>query len=357
MYSRCKQEEIMRFGRYVGLLLLGTVFLCCSCSAPKIKTTVLAPAQYHDAAKLKKIAFLPFDGPGGNEFAMELEGALGSIQVGGSPFFTLVERQKIDQTIQEQRFSHSGLVAVEDAVRLGKILGTRGIVTGTVTTSAVNDQRYREERRACIERERRVDKDGRVREGSCIRWRNYYVGCTYREAIFSVSPKFIDVETSRIVYASTLSEKQISQACEDRNTPLASRQTLLAAVKSRVINGIKKDIAPHYVIMEIQLMDDTDGMNKEAKELFKSGLEFAENDRLDRACELWDRALPLAGQSPALIYNVAFCLEIKGDLDQSLAMYRRADRLTTKPDDLISAAMKRLSEKISSRDKLNDQVR
>ncbi|MDI9569942.1 MAG: CsgG/HfaB family protein [Pseudomonadota bacterium] len=347
----------MRFGRFAGLFLLGAVFLFCSCSAPKIKTTALAPAKYHDAAKLKKIAFLPFDGPGGKEFAMELEGALGSIQVGGSPFFTLVERQKIDQTIQEQRFSHSGLVAVEDAVRLGKVLGARGIVTGAVTTSAVNDQHYREARQTCVQRERRVDKDGKVREGACIRWSDYYVGCTYREAVFSVSPKFIDVETGRVVYASTLSDKQSSQKCEDRSTPLATRETLLAAVKNRVINGIKKDIAPHYVTMEIQLMDDAEGMNKEARELFKSGLEFAENNRLDRACELWNRAMPLAGQSPALLYNVAFCLEIQGDLDRSLAMYRQADRLTTKPDNLITAAMTRLTEKIDARDRLKDQVR
>lgn len=331
-------------------------FLLFACAAPKVKTTSLVPAYYNDAAKLKKIAVLPFEGPGGRAFATELEGTLGGIRVGGNQFFVLVDRQRIDNVIREQRLSLSGLLEADDTVRLGKILGAKGIFTGNITVSDVSDRRYREERQECIQRERKTGKNGAVWEGNCLWWRKYYVSCTRRDAAFSVTPKIIDVETGIVKYTNNIVERTSATACDDSNVYLISKQSLLDTAKKKALNRIQADIAPHYVIIEIKLMDSTDGMDKDEKQLFKSGLSLVKKNRIDRACELWEEALGNAPKAPSLVYNVAFCAEVQGNLEKSFKMYQQVDRLLLKPDDRTSLAIKRISEKIRSREKLNDQM-
>lgn len=343
--------------KILPMLLTVVVLMVSACAAPKVKTTALIPAQYHDAAKLKEVAVLPFDGSGGGSFSNEMEGVLGSVQVGGSPFFVLVDRQRIDKVLREQKFSQSGLVNVADIMRLGKMLGARGIFTGAITVSDVNDQRYREERQECTQREKNVDKNGNVWEGNCLRWRKYAVGCTRRDAVFSVSPKMIDVQTGRIVYASNLSETETASACEDSGTPVASKISLLEGAKRKTFGKIRNDIAPHYMTIEIQLMDSTDGIeSKESKNLLKSGIEFAKKNRFDRACELWAEAMASSPVAPAIVYNAGICAELNGDFNGALDLYRKADRLLQKPDDRTSFAIGRIAEKMKNREKLKEQL-
>jgi curli biogenesis system outer membrane secretion channel CsgG len=47
--------------------------------------------------------------------------------------FDIVERHQIKRVIEEQRFQRSGLVDPATAVRIGKIIGARYVVTGAVT--------------------------------------------------------------------------------------------------------------------------------------------------------------------------------------------------------------------------------
>ena|GEM_PF-406424 len=55
-------------------------------------------------------------------------------------FYTIAERSRINKIIQEQRFSHSGLVDEKQAAKLGKILGVDAIIIGTADVTA-NKQR------------------------------------------------------------------------------------------------------------------------------------------------------------------------------------------------------------------------
>jgi hypothetical protein len=85
-------------------LLLFVVLLSTGC-ATKIKVNMLKPAVYHEASLTKTVAVLPFSGPGGSEFAAEMEGVLGSINIDDKPYFTLVDRAAIDKTLSELKFS------------------------------------------------------------------------------------------------------------------------------------------------------------------------------------------------------------------------------------------------------------
>lgn len=332
-----------------------TLFVVWGC-ATKVKVNMLQPAQYHEASLTKTVAVLPFSGPGGQEFAAEIEGILAGIGIDDKQYFTLVDRASIDRVVSEMKFSQSGLVDQKTAVKLGKMIGAQGIYTGVVTQNNYDDNPYSERRQTCTRYEQRRDNKGRTYQGACIQWRYYNVRCTKRVANFAVSPKLIDVTTGRIIYSRNLSAMKDSSGCDD-TTPAKSEIVLLDEAKKQVEKEFRRDIAPFYVTREISLIDSTDGIeSKTAADKLKRGMEYADKGRLDSACELWGEARNLAGNSYAILYNLGVCAESRGDLDAALSLYKQADRILGKPNDDISLALGRVSEAIKNRSKLKQQL-
>jgi hypothetical protein len=335
------------------ILLIISLFSGC---ATKIKVNMLQPAKYHEASLTKTLAVLPFNGPEGKEFAAEIEGVLASIGIDDKRYFTLVDRGALDKTISEMQLSQSGLVDQKTAAKLGKLIGAQGIYTGIVSQNNYNDSRYTEKRSTCVRYETKRDKDGNTYQGSCISWRNYNVGCTKRVASFAVSPKLVEVATGKILYSRNLAATAESVGCEDTN-PVQSESVLIEKAKESVKKDFRRDVAPYYVIREIKLMDSTDGIeSREAKDKLKNGLAYADKGRMDSACELWGEARNLAGDSPALLFNLGVCAESRGDLDAALMLYRQADKKLGKPDDDISLALNRVSTAIKNKGKLKEQL-
>ncbi|PKN04167.1 MAG: hypothetical protein CVU74_08260, partial [Deltaproteobacteria bacterium HGW-Deltaproteobacteria-9] len=64
----------------------------------------------------------------------------------------------------------------------------------------------------------------------------------------------------------------------------------------------------------------------------------------------------LAGNSPALLYNLGVCAESRGDLDAALSLYKQADKKLGKPDDDLSLALNRTANAIKNKGKLNEQL-
>ena len=332
--------------------------LLTSCAPPTIKTTALLPARSHEASLLKEVAVLPFDGPDGHKFASEIEATLASINVGGGQYFSVVDRMKLDKVLQEMGLAHSGLVDESTATKVGKLVGAKGIYTGVVTLSGVNDSKYSEKRTRCASYVPRYDKKGKIIGEDCIRWEEYTVPCTNRVATFAFTAKLIDVEKGRIVYANNLSGTAESSACSDSSKPLASALELIGRAKQYALAEFRKDVAPHYVTLEIKLMDSKEGITSDAaKKKFEQGIDFAKHNRMDRACELWGEANTLSPNAPAILYNLGICLEITGQFEQALDLYKKADRAYGKPDDRITSALNRVSEAIQRQKKLQEQIR
>jgi tetratricopeptide (TPR) repeat protein len=325
--------------------------------ATKIKINMLQPAEYHQASLTKTVAVLPFTGPGGQEFAAEIEGALASKNIDDKQYFTLVDRASIDKIMSEQQFSQSALIDQTTAAKIGKLVGAQGIYSGAVTAAHVKDSHYTEKRKECEQHEIKRDKKGNESEGKCIRWRHYTVSCTKRDAHFSATPKLIDVSTAKILYSRNLSKSATSSGCEDRSLP-EDEQTLLEGVKEAVKTQFIKDVAPYYVTVEIKLMDSTDQIDSaDARDKLSQGIEFADKGRMDSACEIWGQARMAAPNAPAILYNLGVCAESRGDADAALNLYKQADKLIGKPDDDISSALSRVSLAIKNRKKLTEQIK
>lgn len=129
----------MHTGRLFFLIF--AVFVA-SCAPPAVKTTMLVPAKYHEASRLREVAVLPFDGNGGKEFAAEIEGTIASINIGDKQYFNLVDRVRLEKTISEMKLSQSALVDSNTAARVGRLVGAKGIYTGVITASDISDSAY-----------------------------------------------------------------------------------------------------------------------------------------------------------------------------------------------------------------------
>ena len=338
------------------VLLLSVVFLVTGC-ATKIRVNMLAPAQYHQASLTKSVAVLPFSGPNGGEFATELEGVLGSINIDDKPYFTLVDRAAIDKTMSEQQFSQSGLIDPRTAARIGQMIGAKGIYTGTVTLAKATDSTYTEKRSKCVERQIKRDDKGNQYEGNCIRSRDYNVSCTKRMAQFAASPKLIEVATGKILYTRNLEGSANSASCEDQKG-LKGAEELMEAAKSKVKRDFRKDVAPFYETREVALMDSTNGIDSSAaKEKLTQGIQFAGKGRMDNACELWGQAGNLAPNAVSLVYNQGVCAESRGDAEAALMLYKKAEKLLGKPDDDIILAITRTAEAVKNQKKLKEQMK
>ena len=342
--------------RTEGCILLLLVVLLATGCATKIKINMLKPAQYHQASLTKVIAVLPFSGKNGGEFAAELEGILGSINIDDKPYFTLVDRAAIDKTISEQQFSQSGLIDSRTAARIGQMVGAKGIYTGAVTLATATDSPYTERRSECVQREIKRDDKGKQYEGACVRYRYYNVNCTKRLAQFAASPKLIEVVTGKVLYSNNLKGTATSSGCEDGGAVKGSEE-LLEMAKNTVKRDFRKDVAPFYETREIALLDSTAGIDSgTAKEKLKQGIEFAGKGRMDNACELWGEAASLAPNAASLVYNLGVCAESRGDAEAALALYKKAEKSFGKPEDNIILAITRTSEAVKNQQKLKQQM-
>lgn len=327
---------------------------CLATTGPTTSVTTVMPAASSEAARLRKIAVLPFDGPSGREFALDVEAMLASITDHNKPYFTVVERQKFKELDLEIKLTQTPAFTSREALRFGRRLGVSALYTGIVSKPVTNVNRSQESRTVCAEEDRK--KKGFLGMPKCKRWAETKVSCSRTEAIYAFTPKLIEVQTGQIVFSNSIQGVAVTSSCADQSEPTPSSAQLLEAAKNFALANFRKQVAPSLANVSIQLMDSAQGISDEnAKRKLGQGIEFAKAGRLDRACELWQEAYDPAPRSISIIYNLGVCAEAEGKSSENLEkaaekyrrakeMYRRADRLLDTPDDRVSSALMRMEK-------------
>lgn len=315
--------------------------------ATKISTNVVVPAQSTEASSKRRVAVLPFDGNYGKQAAIEIENILASVEVKGDKHFTVVDRQNVQQLLNEQQFQISGLVDEKSAVKFGKILGVEGIYIGTSNFSS-NDSPYIEDRFRCV---------SYGKKGKCLNYEKYTVNCIKRTVNLSIIPKLIDIETSRVIYSNKFGANGYDSRCSDSSKPLMSVDEILNGVTQYLISQFRRDVAPYETAVYIELMDNTEGItDREGRKKLDIAAEFAKSGRLDRSCEIWRMEEPKYPLSIAYNYHVGLCFELEENLEKALEYYNKADRLSQKPEKVINEALSRIKTRIKDREKLKKQL-
>ena len=340
-----KVNSLIRIYLVITIVFITVALVGC---APKIKTRMLVPAKYHQAAKFKRIAVMTFEGPSGDQVSADIEALLVGIQVEDDPYFSVIERGAVEKLLEEQMLHQTGVVDPSTAAKIGKLLGADGIVMGIITRNNIADKRYYEKRSKCV---------ARNEKGKCVRRKEYNVSCTERNAYFSFIPKFVSVSTGEILTSEVLSGHTVDDVCQDSERALRDRQEMLTKAKNQAIEKLRELIAPYYVDVEIKLItrDDTN-MSSETKDSIDKGVKWIEAGRLVRACESWNEAYLQHQEGYAVYYLLGICAELSGNYDEALSYYERADRNTGAPIDEISEALGRVKTNLEKQKQLADEL-
>lgn len=336
------------------ITLVAAAFLT-SCAAPPSATVeVLVAAESSKATKVKRIAVLPFDGDQNRTLTSDIESLLTNVKVGDQPFFLVVERDRIEKISKEIKFSQSGQVTKESAKKVGKTLGADALYTGNVAQPQTHTNAYKEKRSVCVQES---EPKGKLKLKSCLRSEERTVNCSTTEAVFSFTPKLIDVQSAEILFSEKIIGNAQDSSCDDKGSASRTAGQLLAAARESALAQFIRKVAPTSSKRDLQLMDSTTGIKNElAIKKINQGLDFAKGGRMDRACEFWQEASALAPEEITIIYNLAVCAEMEGKMDIANAAYIKVDRRLEKPDARVTAALKRMKEAQDNAAKLIKQT-
>ncbi|WP_022851834.1 CsgG/HfaB family protein [Limisalsivibrio acetivorans] len=327
------------------VLLLALLILAAACT-PRVKTSVLLPANFPHAAEPKTVAVMPFSGNMGAQASVALESALSSVKVDGREYFTIVDRVALQNIVDEQNLAISGLTESGDLMRVGALTGAEGIYTGYAYFDTETSHFHRKVTR-CAQR----DKDNK-----CVQWGEYNEPCTRVSVSVSLNPRLTDVSTGRVLFSYKYTKNRSAEKCaSDTYYSLPSSSELKNRALNAMINEFITDVAPHTVVIEIKLMKSPAPEDKKAEELLKAGISFAEENRMDRACRLW-REAEVIGRSAALLHNIGVCEETEGNYNEALNYYNSADRMLMEPEDILNESLRRIKNRLREVEELEAQL-
>ncbi len=178
--------------------------------------------------------------------------------------YTIAERSRIKQVIEEQQFSESGIVADEQATSIGQVLGVDAVITGSINTS-IDDEEYEENRQ---------DEYG-----------NYYtVFCREAKVKITASMRIVNVETGQIIGQKSEEANLEYERCDDDvlldlfapQNPDEMPDQCMKLVAMSLLNYF----SPYFALQEIKLKEVK---TKDYKDKSKSALKDIENDELHPA--------------------------------------------------------------------------
>lgn len=330
-----KKKICVGFMYLCAVVMLSNLFGC----ATTVQTSKQIPARYAEAAELRRVASLGFKG---SHYESQVNAAFETMlvnhQYNGQPYFTVADRTRTKELMGEMKRSLSGEVDSSTAIKFGKKIGVQGIYFGDITTLDFNTHYVQSNQQYCM-------RQGRKK---CKEWGNRPVNCSERTASITLVPRLINVETGQVVYREQYIGKASSMACPGYSSK--DDQTLLTEALQFTISNIRGDIAPTTSLVSVKLMDEPSNLDAQETEQFASGLEFSKGARMDRACEIW-RALNqrVTSRDNALLFNVAVCEELDGNLDQALKLYTLVDRRLTIPDTNVSQALNRITSTLNTK--------
>lgn len=344
----------LRLALSLMALVLTAVGLSGCQQVVKVDRQVLIAAESGTATQIRRVAVVPFAVQRGDaDIAPEVESMLASVVVNGKPYFTVVERSRIQQVITEMRITEKALFDQATAVRLGKLVGAEGIYTGTVTRNEVADRNYQANRFRCVRFEQKRDKRGNTVEGKCLQNQDYQVSCTERTANISFLPKLIKVDTGTITFSQPIEGNASAAHCQGDSGGLPDRSQMLAEVRAASLESLKRQVAPTMQNIAVAFITSSDGVAPgNARTRHEGALQFVKAGRHERACDLWNEALSQDAKAVPLLHNVGACHEMGGRLDQALQMYDQAERASNKPEKMVIESHKRVLTLIQNRAKL-----
>lgn len=347
-------------GRKIVLLVISMiftmVFMMCS---PSVQMKVLKPAELSIREPVKRVAVLDFQISGvwnlgesrlssrelellragiellkgkksleiptedpatGKQFANEMISSLFN-----NGYYQVVEREKLDQIIQEQQLALSGLLDESTAVEVGKLLGVDAILVGSGNYSVYDRGEWSEYTRKVTRNKQKVEE----------KYRSYQV---IRTVELQINFRLVSIGTGEIIASNSIKTTRSARSSmektldyfssnkdrKEREVELQVRQSLsswkklLDACIGELCFRITRQIAPHYVTIERTL-------EKGKTDELKRSIEYIKRGLWEEAVAIWQSIVsnPNHLDRLAATYNLAVYYESIDQLDEAEQLYQQ----------------------------------
>jgi hypothetical protein len=258
---------------------------------------IVIPPRVAEMADYSAVALAPDASPASGIISTQLEGSMSKVRVNDRPFYTILPP---DDPARQVRF--------EIAASVGKLSETHGT----------------EPRSVC--------NDPNPPLGLCKNSSLRQVACTERELPVGITIR-VRAANGKLIATRTEGGTGKSKLCLGDTGVLLEHDALAEAAANQAVTAIIQDLVVRTEIVQVLSRDaapeitDTDRQQR-----FKEAVAFLKAGRLDRSCPVFQELSEIEGSSVAVLYNMAFCTQTKGDWCGANALYRRADAQTHAPD-------------------------
>jgi len=316
----------------ICLITLSFLFAGNAAAYKKIKCFMFEPPE-QVLPSVKKIAILDFAGTGdagkritdymiaeiikddrgihdvagglfskGREGVSFLEGATTAI-------FSVVERSRLDQIMEEQKLGLTGLIDDNQAASLGKIMGVDAIITGTVSYS---------------HRDTLAKLDNAYFDIATMKSYAAGVDCLTRRVDAASSMRIVDVDNGQIIGAKDVKRYIEEKKCGEEKGSIPSVEEMSDACIRAVAGGLVSYFSPYYAFYEWEF----EGIKlKQFKKKGDNAAALAEKGDLDRAYAIYYKLSEQDPYNDRLHYNLGVLNEVVGNFEQALEQYNLALKL------------------------------
>jgi len=225
--------------------------------------------------------------------------------------YEVLERTQIMQIVEEQKLGASGMVADDQAVNLGNMLGVQALIMGNVDYTH-KDSEYKGQRT------REKKKDGKkVKE-------KYNVNCKKREVKVRIRAKIVNAETGQIIGSTEANKSYTRDHCADQWGSLPSVDEMINNGLKELVPNIANYFAPYYKLRSFEL----DKMStKKFKKTAEKAAKLAEDLKINEAYFIYNKIYEQDSYNPKVIYNLGIMNEVVGNFQEAFEFYEMAQQL------------------------------
>lgn len=337
------------------LAIVASVSAILAGCATTVSTERLVAPKWKESATLKRIAVLDFIHADKKDSRSTdaIQSAVGSIDLDGEKYFTVIERSRVQALVNEQKLRTTGLFDSSQAAKIGKLLQVQTVLLGTVDTNEYSADPYTGTEKVCVSRNPK---------GKCLSSKDQNVSCVNHTHVFSFIPKFISVQSAEVLFTGTYSAEATDNTCRK---PGKSKVQLEQEARDSALTQFRQDIAPYKSNVDVPILVnyctassgltskftgpcDTSAPPESVLAKVKGGAKFAKSGRMDRACTLWGEASGQHQDGFILPYLQGVCAELHDqNLPDAMGYYQRADSRTLEPVKAINRALSRVEAKMA----------
>ena len=231
--------------------------------------------------------------------------------------FVVVERQRMDQLLEELKLGQSGLVDESQAAQVGQLLGVDAIITGQINIAV----------KESWDTETRTKTKG---SGKNKTEEKKEVWCNKRVATVTATIRLVNVKTGQLFGTREASNKQELKHCEDeRSSAMAPADQTVDLCLKAIATELIDYFMPRF---QQQKFEFARIEGKEFKRPADTARESINNYDLHTAFINYSAILEQDPYNHAAIFNLGVLHEVVGNYDLAVEKYRTAAGLVSREE-------------------------